>query len=123
MCEAGRIRHHLKNEIEDPRNTVVAVGFMAEDTLGRKIIDSEVQEVKIFDRMYAKKAQSVYINAYSGHADMNDLDHFVNATENVRTVILVHGEREQMEPFAKRIQKAHVDRTVLMPELGQMMSL
>jgi metallo-beta-lactamase family protein len=116
MCEAGRIRHHLKNEIEDERNTVLAVGYMAENTLGKKVIDSEVHEVKIFDHIYKKKAETVYINAYSGHADMNDLDKYVCNTEGVKTVILVHGEEEQMTPFAERIRAACPDREVLMPE-------
>lgn len=116
MCEAGRIRHHLRNCIEDSRNTVVAVGFMAEYTLGKQIIDPKIREVKIFDEFYQKKAETVYINAYSGHADMIDLDRFVAATENIAKVILVHGEPAQMEPFAERIRKARPGVTVLMPE-------
>ncbi len=116
MCEAGRIRHHLKNEIEDPRNTVLAVGFMAKDTLGARIIDPTIFEVKIFDRMYKKKAEVVYIDAYSGHADMIDLDAYIKGIPSLKKVILVHGEPEQMEPFAKRITAMKPDCTVLMPE-------
>jgi len=59
MCEAGRIRHHLKNGIDDPKNAVIAVGYMAENTLGRRIVDPEVHEVKIFDEIFAKKAEVV----------------------------------------------------------------
>jgi metallo-beta-lactamase family protein len=113
MCEAGRIRHHLKNEIEDERNTILAVGFMAKDTLGARIIDPTVTEVKIFDRMYRKKAQIEYIDAYSGHADMDELDRFVAATKGVKKIMLVHGEPQQMEPFADRIMKKGID--VVMP--------
>jgi len=116
MCEAGRIRHHLKNEIEDPRNTVLAVGFMAKDTLGARIIDPTIFEVKIFDRMYKKKAEVVYIDAYSGHADMIDLDAYIKGIPSLKKVILVHGEPEQMEPFAKRITAMKPDCTVMMPE-------
>ncbi|MDO8649571.1 MAG: MBL fold metallo-hydrolase [Candidatus Peregrinibacteria bacterium] len=104
MCEAGRIRHHLKNEIENARNTIVAVGFMAEHTLGRKIVDPTVTEVKIFDEMYEKKAEVVYIDAYSGHGDQDDLDAYVGAVEGLKHVILVHGEVEQMAPFGQRLE-------------------
>ncbi len=104
MCEAGRIRHHLKNELADARNSVVAVGFMAEYTLGRKIIDPEVHEVKIFDEMIPKRAEVTYINAYSGHADSEDLDLYIGNIKGLKTVILVHGEPEQMDPFAARIR-------------------
>lgn len=114
MCEAGRIRHHLKNEIEDERNTVLAVGFMAKDTLGARIIDPSIAEVKIFDKFYRKKAQIEYIDAYSGHADMKDLDKYVSSIEGLKKVILVHGELSQMEPFAARIR--HMGKEVAMPE-------
>lgn len=115
MCEAGRIRHHLRNEIEDPRNTVLAVGYMAENTLGRRIIDDTIAEVKIFDQMYSKKAETLYINAYSGHADMADLDQFVTTTEEVKNLILVHGELDNMQAFANRMQHVNEDLKVHMP--------
>ena len=116
MCEAGRIRHHLRNEIENDKNTIVAVGFMADHTLGRRIIDPKFTEVKIFDRMYRKRAETVYINAYSGHADMADLDHYVCSVEGLKKLILVHGETQQMEPFAERMGHARPGLDVLMPE-------
>lgn len=122
MCEAGRIRHHLKNEIEDPRNTVVAVGYMAENTLGRRVIDDEVTEVKIFNEIYQKKADTVYINAYSGHADMADLDSYVTNVEGLKNLILVHGEETQMQPFAERMQHV-IDAEVHMPERGQVIEV
>ncbi len=115
MCEAGRIRHHLKEGIEDPKNTVLAVGFMAEETLGRKILDPAISEVKIFDRMYRKNAQTEYINAYSGHADMSDLDPYVLSVDGLQDLILVHGEPEQMEPFAARMQHLKPMLKVHMP--------
>ncbi|MBI3619006.1 MBL fold metallo-hydrolase [Candidatus Peregrinibacteria bacterium] len=105
MCEAGRIRHHLKNEIGDPRNTILAVGYMAENTLGRRIFDPTLRDVKIFDEMYPKKAEIVSIDAYSGHADMDDLDAYVTKIEGLKKVILVHGEVKQMEPFAERVRE------------------
>lgn len=105
MCEAGRIRHHLRNEIEDHRNTILAVGYMAEHTLGRKIVDPEVHEVRIFDQMLQKKAEVIQIDAYSGHGDMADLDRYVCDIQGLQHVILVHGEVEQMEPMAERLRR------------------
>lgn len=102
MCEAGRIRHHLKNELEDPRNMVLAVGFMAENTLGRRLLDSEVHEVKIFDEIVEKKAEIQYINAYSGHADKNDLDKFIQGIPSLKKLYLVHGEEHGMFALAER---------------------
>lgn len=116
MCEAGRIRHHLKNEIEDERNTVLAVGYMAENTLGRSIIDPEVEEVKIFDQVLHKKAETVYINAYSGHADMTDLDNYILSTKGLKRLILVHGEESQMLPLKDRISHMNSDIEVFVPE-------
>ena len=114
MCEAGRIRHHLKNELEDSRNTVLAVGFMAESTLGARIVDPTVGSVKIFDRMYQKNAHISYIDAYSGHADKDDLDHYVSSIEGLKRVMLVHGEPIQMDPFAERIRGKGIE--VVCPE-------
>ncbi len=123
MCEAGRIRHHLKNEIENDKNTVLAVGYMAMNTLGRRIIDPEVTEVKIFDKMYKKNAETVYINAYSGHADMADLDHFVCSIEGLKKLILVHGEEQQMDPFAARVAQACPGLEVIKPEREQVIEI
>jgi len=115
MCEAGRIRHHLKNELHDARNTVLAVGFMAKDTLGARIVDPAIREVKIFDEFVPKKAEVVYIDAYSGHADKQDLDAFMATMTGLSTLILVHGEATQMAPFAARVKAAHPAVDVRMP--------
>jgi len=123
MCEAGRIRHHLRNGIEDARNAVVAVGYMAENTLGRLLIDPTVQQVKIFDRMFAKKAEVTSIAAYSGHADMADLDRFVLATEQLSTLIFVHGEVAQIDPFAQRIAHIRPAIRMLKPEREEVVDL
>jgi metallo-beta-lactamase family protein len=97
MCEAGRILHHLKNNIEDPRNTVLIVGFMAEDTLGRKIVERQ-PEVKIFGQMYKLKARVKILNTFSAHADSNDIKEFVGKMDlkKLKKVFLVHGEDEEL---------------------------
>ncbi len=115
MCEAGRIRHHLKNEIGNPKNTIVAVGYMAENTLGRRVVDPTVGSIKIFDQTYPKKAEIISIDAYSGHADMDDLDLYVASVEKLKKLILVHGELEQMQPFGERM-KEKLGVEVLMPK-------
>lgn len=115
MCEAGRIRHHLRNELEDDRNMVLAVGFMAKDTLGARIVDPTITEVKVFDQYIAKKAEVAFIEAYSGHADMEDLDKFIGGATGLRRLILVHGEEEQMHTFADRTQVNHPGLAIHQP--------
>jgi metallo-beta-lactamase family protein len=123
MCEAGRIRHHLKNELDDSRNTVLAVGYMAENTLGRRIINPEITEVKIFDEMIHKKAEVIYIHAYSGHADMADLDRTILGVDGLQKLILVHGEPVQMEPLKRRMQAISTEMEVVMPEREEVIEI
>ena len=115
MCEAGRIRHHLMNELSDARNTFLAVGYMAEYTLGRRILDPLQTDVKIFDEVVRKKAEIQYINAYSGHADKNDLDRFIQATKGIKKLFLVHGEEKAMFALAERTAAAETVE-ITMPE-------
>lgn len=100
MCEAGRILHHLRNTIEDERNTIVFVGYQAEHTLGRRILDRQ-SEVKIFGRPHTLEADVVDVRSLSAHADREGLIAYARSTrETCRSVILVHGEAEQTEPLA-----------------------
>lgn len=94
MCEAGRILHHLKNNITESRNTVLVVGYMAKDTLGRKIVDRE-KTVRIYGMEYELNAEVVVINALSSHADQDDLLQYVKDSSPVKQVFLVHGEEDQ----------------------------
>jgi metallo-beta-lactamase family protein len=123
MCEGGRIRHHLKHNIEDERCTILAVGYMAENTLGRRIIEKSIKSVKIFDHTYQKRAETVYINAYSGHADMHDLDSYIDAVSGLKKIFLVHGEEEGMGILAKRTKEKHPDLAIEMPERGSVYEL
>ena len=120
MCEGGRIRHHLRRRLEDSKNTVLIVGYMAENTLGRRLIEKSVRAVKIFDQMYEKRAEIVGIDAYSGHADCDDLDDFIGNTEVKNKIFLVHGEESNMEAFAGRIRKSNAGVEVVLPERGMM---
>ena len=72
MCEQGRILHHLRNNIEDPRNTVLITGFQAEHTLGRKLVE-KVREVRIFGEPMTVRAEVSSLDELSGHADQGEL--------------------------------------------------
>ncbi len=94
MCESGRILHHLTNNIEDSRNTILVVGYMAENTLGKRIVD-RAPFVRIFGVEYELNAEVVIINAFSGHADKNELSDFVSGCLPLKKIFLVHGDTEQ----------------------------
>jgi len=113
MCEAGRIRHHLKNNLEDSKNSIVVVGYMAENTLGRKIVDG-AESVKIFNQMYDVNAEVVVLESFSAHADRDDLDAFVKGISGLKKIMLVHGEPNQSQAFAERIKTYSDAETVVM---------
>ncbi|MCX5711261.1 MAG: MBL fold metallo-hydrolase [Candidatus Omnitrophica bacterium] len=105
MCESGRILHHLKNNIEDSRNMVLVVGYMAEDTLGRRIVE-RAPFVRIFGVEHQLNAEVVIINAFSGHADRNELLDFVQECLPLKKIFLVHGDYSQSQAlFEALIQK------------------
>ena len=93
MCEAGRIVHHLLHGVGDPRNTILIVGFMAANTLGRALADKR-PEVKIFGQLHEVKARVKILNAFSAHADYREIGEFVSSLDQTRLkrVFLVHGE-------------------------------
>src|SRR6185436_2916814 len=72
MCEAGRVLHHLRNSIGDPRNTVLITGYQAENTLGRKIVERHA-EVPIFGEPFQLRAEVAVLDELSGHADQGEL--------------------------------------------------
>lgn len=94
MCEAGRILHHLREGIEDHRNTILIVGFQAQHTLGRRIVERQ-REVKVFGVMRRLLAEVVVLNGFSAHADQKDLLEFVDEVRDqgkLHRIALVHGE-------------------------------
>ena len=100
MCEAGRILHHLKNNLEDPRNTVLIVGYQAAHTLGRRLVEG-VKRVRIFGEQYAVKAKVAVLNGFSAHANADELLAITTPlAKKVRRVFLVHGEPDQAEALA-----------------------
>ncbi len=100
MCEAGRIRHHLKHNLWDSRNSIVFVGYQAEGTLGRMLIEG-ASEVKLFGETIAVKAQIHNLEGFSGHADMNGLLDWAGGFKMTpKQIFLVHGELESKRDFA-----------------------
>lgn len=93
MAEAGRILHHLRNNIEDPTSTILIVGFMAEHTLGRKLVD-KLPSVNIFGQPHKLRAEVVSMSAFSAHADEPGLLDFIGRMDRTRLkeIFLVHGE-------------------------------
>jgi metallo-beta-lactamase family protein len=97
MCEAGRVLHHLRNNIENPKNTILIVGFVAKNTLGRRIVERQ-PTVKIFGQEQALRAEVVVINAFSAHADQNELLNYVTPLKGrVKKIFIVHGDEDQSE--------------------------
>jgi metallo-beta-lactamase family protein len=121
MCEAGRILHHLRNGIGDHRNCVMFVGYQAEGTLGRKIVERQ-KEVNIFGEPYAVRAEVSTLNTMSGHADKNELFHYAKtvreASPDLRRIFLAHGESSGLEALAERLN-AELDVAVTIVEPGE----
>jgi metallo-beta-lactamase family protein len=117
MCENGRILHHLKNNIEDERNLVLIVGYMAQDTLGRKILEKQ-PIVNIFDEPYHLRAEVEVMNAFSGHADRSDLLEFITDVKDLKKVFLVHGEETQSQTLKGYLNELGIE-SVEVPARGE----
>ena len=122
MCEQGRILHHLRNNIEDPRNTVLITGFQAADTLGRKLVE-KWPEVRIFGEPMRVRAEIASLDELSGHADYKELLEWVRPqAAGLRKVFLVHGEPQQSAQFA-RLLESEFGLKVEAPTPGQSFQL
>jgi metallo-beta-lactamase family protein len=122
MCEAGRILHHLRNTVEDPRNTVLITGFQAEHTLGRKILEGH-QEIPIFGDPFRLRAEVVRLNELSGHADQSELLQWLEpAASTLKRIFLVHGEPRQQGPLADAIEQKY-KIPVTIPKRGESYNL
>jgi metallo-beta-lactamase family protein len=122
MCESGRIVHHLKHNIEDPRNTVIIIGFQAPDTLGRRIVEKR-PEVRIHDGWWKLRAEVVVMNGFSSHADEKDFVSFLGPLAGqTRAVRLVHGEVDRAEALAKGLRAIGFGQ-VAIPDRGESVSL
>ena len=117
MCEAGRVRHHLRHVVEDPDNAVVIVSYQAEGTLGRRMVDG-VDKLEIMDRRLELNAAVYVLDGFSSHADRNDLAWWYAQTGgDISQAFLVHGDLDAMTALAPSLQ-THVTSPVVIPELG-----
>ena len=122
MCEVGRIKHHLKHNLWDPKNTILFVGYQAPGTLGARIVSGE-KKVKIFGEEVAVNARIEYIEGYSGHADQEWLLNFIYSFLNKpKHIFLVHGEPEgQMILRDKILETTNIPVTI--PDYGETYNL
>jgi len=118
MCEAGRVQHHLKNTIGDPRNAVLIVGWQAPHTLGRRLVERQPM-VKIFGQEYPLRARVETINGYSAHADRDGLLGWVRPIARDMQVFVVHGDPDPAAALADGLRQLGVHKhKVAVPKQG-----
>lgn len=108
-CENGRILHHLKNNMENPYNSIIIVGYMPANTLGRRILERK-HMVNIFGRPHELKAEVILIGAFSAHADKDYLLKFISecSRQNLKKTFIVHGEPEQSDALRESIKSLNI---------------
>ena len=118
MCEAGRVLHHLKNNIELEKTTILFVGYCAQNTLGAKI-RAEEEKVRIFGKEYALKANVEILDSFSGHADHSELlEYYGRIGGKKEKVWLVHGEPDRSHKLSAALKDVDADAEVTVAELG-----
>ena len=127
MCEAGRILHHLRHKIHNPRHTILIVGFMAENTLGRRILElgqayqaadrtGPAPLVRFLNKEYPLKAHVVKMGGFSAHADRTEMLKFLKESNlNIRKIAVVHGEEEQALSFGRHLEENGYSVAVPLP--------
>jgi metallo-beta-lactamase family protein len=119
MAEAGRIRHHLKNNIGDPKNLVLFIGYCAEHTLGAQIL-AHRNPVNIFGEPVQVGAQIASLDSFSGHADKNELRRYVEAISgDIKKICVIHGEESQALAFGETLRGLKPKAQVIVPEYKQ----
>lgn len=119
MCEAGRIRHHLKNHIGHSENLILFIGYCAEHTLGAQIMSGR-NPVNIFGEPVKVQAQVASLDSFSGHADRTELRRYVESmTGDIRRIAVIHGEESQCLAFSETLRKMKPQADVRVPELGE----
>ena len=123
MAEAGRIRHHIQNTVEDKRNTILIVGWCAQHTLGARLASGD-KKVNIFGEPHTVRAEVETIDAFSGHADKNELRAWAaQVTGPQRGIFVVHGEEEPANAFAATLRQLHPQAKVRVPSYGDAVEL
>lgn len=123
MAEFGRVLHHLKNRVEDERNTVLITGWQAPHTLGRRLVDGD-EVVRIFGEEYQRRAQVEVITGFSGHADRDELLEWVaHMAQKPKRTFLVHGEEPAAAALKADLEARYSNMRVQIPETGQTFTL
>jgi metallo-beta-lactamase family protein len=121
MAESGRIRHHILNNIGDPKNTILIVSWQAPDTLGRQLAD-QAKVVRIFGEPVTRQAEVVTIGGFSAHAGQDFLSEYAKSTASgSQALILIHGEPKSALPFEEKLKRDGLSTPVFYPELGTSM--
>ncbi len=123
MAEAGRIRHHIKNNLEDKRNTILIVGWCAPHTLGSHLASGH-KEVNIFGEAHRVRATIEVINAFSGHADASELRAWAEqVTGNLKGIFVIHGEEPAATALAGALRELRPQANVLVPQFAESVEL
>jgi len=123
MCEGGRIRHHLKNNLGEEKNLVLFIGYCAEGTLGNQIVAGK-SPVNIFGEPYPVRAKVASLDNYSGHADKNELRNYVQKLSGyIKKIICIHGEESQCLAHAETLRTMKPNAEVIVPEYRQVLEL
>jgi metallo-beta-lactamase family protein len=129
MCEAGRILHHLRHKIHNSKNTILIVGYMAQNTLGRRILEQglayeksgrkgEPPVLRFMNKEYPLKAQVVKLGGFSAHADKSEMLRFLKKSNlKIKKIALVHGEEKQTLAFAEDLKNNGF--AVVVPRRGE----
>jgi metallo-beta-lactamase family protein len=123
MAEAGRIRHHLANNIGNPANLILFIGYCAEHTLGAQILAGR-NPVNIFGEPHPVRARIASLDSFSGHADKNELRRYVEAIGgDLKKIAVIHGEESQALAFGEALRALKPKADVLVPEYQQVMEV
>jgi metallo-beta-lactamase family protein len=119
MMEAGRIKHHLANNISNPNNTILAVGYCAPSTLGARILRGD-KEVSIHGNTYEVKAEICRIDSYSGHGDYREMIEFLGCQDKskVKQLFIVHGEYEAQKKYKNHLENKGY-KNIKIPGIGE----
>lgn len=133
MCEGGRILHHLRYKIHNPKNTILVVGYMAAHTLGRRILEQgeayaadgrkgKAPMLRFLNKEYPLKAEVIKLGGFSAHADKHEMLKFLKQSNlRVKKIALVHGEADQSIAFADTLKAAGY--SVHAPKAGETMKI
>jgi len=122
MCTGGRIKHHLKQNIWRDESSLVFVGYQADGTLGRKIVDGK-KKVRIYGDLYRVNARVYTIGGFSAHADQDILIEWLRASRGIEELFLVHGEERGLQQFRSVLNQAGVARKIHIPRMDERFAL